>query len=248
MTAQSGLRYRDIASQLYAAIREGRYPVGSRLPTEQAISAQYGVSRHTARHAVQQLERLGLISRNRGGGTVVVKSDPQPEFTSSIASIEDILQYASETFLEVRRIRSAVALPIVPGAPALEHTQDWSHVEAVRFLKDSRRPQCWTDIFLHPEVAAILPLVGKSPEPIYTLIEAEVGLLIKSVTQTISAALVPEDIASEIAVRPGSAALKVTRAYYDLSDRLIEISVNICAPERFTYRMTILRGGAGLPG
>ena len=42
------------------------------LPAEQALAAEYGVSRVTVRRALAELEQEGLISRRRGAGTVVL--------------------------------------------------------------------------------------------------------------------------------------------------------------------------------
>jgi GntR family transcriptional regulator len=235
-------RYREIANALHASIRDGRFPVGSRLPSEEAIAREFEVSRNTARHAVQQLERLGMVTRNRGGGTTVVRSKPESAFVNSISSIDDILQYASLTQLKVRRVRVAVAVPIIEGRPPPERPQLWTQIEGVRYPIASETPLCWTDVFLHPEFADVTALVGHSTTPIYQLMEQRHGLLIKSVTQVISGALVPPDIADALFVRPGTAALRVTRGYFDLADRPVEVSVNLYAADRFTYQMTILRG------
>jgi GntR family transcriptional regulator len=57
-------------SALLDAILAGRY-TGSRLPAEPKLAEQLGVSRTTIRGALMSLERLGIISRTPGRGTVV---------------------------------------------------------------------------------------------------------------------------------------------------------------------------------
>lgn len=234
-------RYRDIANALYSGIREGRYPLGGRLPTEHAISQEYGVSRHTARHAVQELERLGLVSRNKGGGTVVIKTDPHPCFINSITSIDDLTQYAAVARLEVRQIRAALALPSIETLGGRERPDEWGHLEGIRYLEGSDRPLCWTDIFLHPAVADVMDSIGKVQSPVYGLIEERHKIAIHSISQAIEATNITGDIALVLKVRPGSAGLKITRAYHDIGRRVLEIAVNIYPAANLSYRMVIHR-------
>lgn len=63
--------YRQLADILAARIRSGVYPVASRIPSENALSAAYGIGRPTARQATDYLIRKGLLLRKRGSGTYV---------------------------------------------------------------------------------------------------------------------------------------------------------------------------------
>jgi DNA-binding GntR family transcriptional regulator len=57
-------------------LRAGRYRPGERLPPEQELSAQLGISRGTLRGALQRLEQDGEIIRRQGSGTYVGQSGP----------------------------------------------------------------------------------------------------------------------------------------------------------------------------
>jgi GntR family transcriptional regulator len=63
--------YRQLADILAGRVRNGEYPVGSRIPSENALSAAYGIGRPTARQATEYLIRKGLLKRKRGSGTYV---------------------------------------------------------------------------------------------------------------------------------------------------------------------------------
>lgn len=67
--------YQLIYHNLLKAIKQQCYPVGSRLPTEQELCGQYGVSRITSKHALDMLAQEGLISRSKGRGSIVIR-DP----------------------------------------------------------------------------------------------------------------------------------------------------------------------------
>lgn len=62
-------RMTDLLKQ---GIRNGDYPAGSRLPTEQAMSTGFGVSRTVIREAVSRLRADGLVEVRQGRGTQVL--------------------------------------------------------------------------------------------------------------------------------------------------------------------------------
>ena len=66
-------KYRQIASQLRAAIESGQYPPGSQLPTESELQERYEASRNTIRGAIESLVIRGLIETRAGSGTYVVE-------------------------------------------------------------------------------------------------------------------------------------------------------------------------------
>ena len=62
----------SIASELRAALAEGQYVAGDKLPTEAALSERFGVNRHTVRHALRALTEEGLLHPRRGAGVFVL--------------------------------------------------------------------------------------------------------------------------------------------------------------------------------
>ena len=69
--------YRQLADLLADSIRSGRYPPGSRIPSEPRLAAAHDLGRPTVRQAIELLVRRGLLTRRRGAGTFVC--DPQQE-------------------------------------------------------------------------------------------------------------------------------------------------------------------------
>jgi len=64
-------QYRRIASDLRELVESGELRPGDALPSESALSEQYGVSRGTARHALAELEGAGLVESVHGKGRFV---------------------------------------------------------------------------------------------------------------------------------------------------------------------------------
>ena len=78
--------YQDLARHLMEALASGQYPVGSRLPAERELTAQYGVSRPTVREAIIALEVQGLVEVRVGSGAYVIRlpaMDEPPGFNIS---------------------------------------------------------------------------------------------------------------------------------------------------------------------
>jgi GntR family transcriptional regulator len=77
ISGQSGTsQYHEVAQRLQAAIEDGRYPRGSKLPTEDELAAEFGVYRVTVNRALGILRGLGLVYVHRGKGTFVTEIPP----------------------------------------------------------------------------------------------------------------------------------------------------------------------------
>ena len=63
--------YYQIQKSLEAKIREGEYAPGSFLPPERDLAIALSVNRMTLRRALSELEKLGLLERKQGIGTIV---------------------------------------------------------------------------------------------------------------------------------------------------------------------------------
>ena len=63
-----------VTESLGKQIRDGLYPVHTRLPTEPQLAEQFGVSRTVIREAISRLKSDGLVETRQGSGTVVLRS------------------------------------------------------------------------------------------------------------------------------------------------------------------------------
>jgi GntR family transcriptional repressor for pyruvate dehydrogenase complex len=92
-------RTEQLAEALRARIGRGLFPVGSKLPSEQALAANFQVSRTVVREAVTRLKADGLIETRKGtAARVRAVNVMQGGALSMPRSIDGLLG-----FLEVRR-------------------------------------------------------------------------------------------------------------------------------------------------
>ena len=112
-------------SQLETALRERlrRGEFAERFPTDGELVAEYEVSRHTVREAIRHLNQHGILTRERGRGTVVNQAEfeqPLGALYSLFASIESSGVEQRSEVLALREdvdAEAAARLGLEPGAP-----------------------------------------------------------------------------------------------------------------------------------
>jgi GntR family phosphonate transport system transcriptional regulator len=90
--------WREIHAFLRGEIDEGRFRTGDRLPTEKALSARFGVNRHTVRRAVAELTAEGVVSVRRGSGAYVAEGMIDYRLGASVKFSQNILQIGRSPF------------------------------------------------------------------------------------------------------------------------------------------------------
>ncbi|MBV9656501.1 MAG: GntR family transcriptional regulator [Verrucomicrobia bacterium] len=68
---KSAPKYQQVLDLLQQEILAGKYPPGTRLPSEAALSQRFASSRITVGRAVRELRARGLVDRRAGSGTFV---------------------------------------------------------------------------------------------------------------------------------------------------------------------------------
>lgn len=124
--------YERIAGALRDQIISGSLQPGDRLPTQEALSETFDVSRIVARRALDILEAEGLIDRVRGGGAFVrryqplirrsalhYRSDPGAPFAEEAFASERIPRYSHHTHPERASADIAERLKIPVGADVM---------------------------------------------------------------------------------------------------------------------------------
>ncbi len=97
--APAATRWKQIADAVRSDIESGRLVVGDHLPSETVLTEKWKVSRMTAHRAMQELQRHGLVTRQRGRGTLVAHNTPKT--TGNVA----LLFHNPLDLLEIEYIR-----------------------------------------------------------------------------------------------------------------------------------------------
>lgn len=75
--------YEQVVRQICDRIRAGELLPGQKLPTEQALSESFGVSRAVIREAIKVLASLGMVESRQGSGTYVA-ANPIPSISRAL--------------------------------------------------------------------------------------------------------------------------------------------------------------------
>ncbi|GAA5041405.1 FadR/GntR family transcriptional regulator [Nocardia callitridis] len=119
----------QVTEQLRSEIHSGNWPVGSRIPTEPALTELTGTGRNTVREAVQALVHAGMLERRQGSGTyVIATSDLGGTLTKYFADAQD------RDILELR-----LALDTNAAALAARRRDDTDVATLTRLLAERQR-------------------------------------------------------------------------------------------------------------
>lgn len=224
--------YARLAESLIRDVAAGRFPVGERLPTEAVLCAETGLSRGTVRQALQQLERLGMISRRTSDGSRVVSTAPVEDYHPVVTSSDEILELVRRTKI----IRPEISEITIDGALArrlgARPGTDWQLVAGVRVPRDKPEvPLCWSEHYVRadgPFRDAVLRGDFSGSDPSGTQTE-----------QIVSAELLSRELAERLS-STSETALVVTRRMRDRSGVLTSVGFHTHPSDRFSIR-TVFR-------
>lgn len=184
LTDEAILRIREL-------IRSGELAPGSKLPPEQELAAELGLSRNLMREAVKSLAVAQVLEVRRGDGTYVTSLQPG-RLLAGLGGAVELLQGdagALLELLEVRRLFEPVATALAAtriSESALAEVKQ--HLDAMREARDDVELLNAHDAAFHHAVIA-----ATGNETLLTLLE---GISSRTVRARIWRGLVDSDAAS----------------------------------------------------
>lgn len=228
--------YHQLALSIEEAIQSGKLKPGDRLENELSLTSRLGLSRPTARQAIQELVKRGLLVRKRGVGTQVVR--PQFARDERFTSLHEDLTKAGR----------------VPGTKLLE----FSLVDLDDDIRESiassgptedayrkiRRVRYADDIPL-AVLTNYLPTRFELNEEelhhkgLYACLQA-LGVNLKIAHQRISARMMTEEETALLDEETPAACLAVDRLAYDDTGRFVEFGRHIYRPAHYTIQSSLI--------
>jgi GntR family transcriptional regulator len=204
-------RYRAIAADLAAKIRDGHYAPGEALPGQRELSTAYGVTLMTLRQALRELSDEGLIVQRPGKGTFVAPP-PAGYQLGSLRSFADDLR---EQGHEVRTTVIARAQRRLPARIAarlrVRETETGLRLERVRAFAGRRAIHQVSWIREPP--ADRLRAVDFTTTSLYAAL-ADVGVVVARASETIRPDVLGADLARHLDEDEGAPVLVSDRITY----------------------------------
>lgn len=229
--------------QIFVIFRDkilaGEFAPGDKLMTEQEICAAFGVSRITAKQALNQLADEGLVVRRRGHGTKVIHHARPPVMKASIDGLLENVGFIGRTtaveVLEFGYVPAgrdiAEALQVSPGA---------SVQRAVRVRHLERDSMSFLVTHVPERIGALIEGQDMSRTPLLLLLE-EAGVPVAAAKQAISATVADAPVATALNVPAGAPLIEVRRIVFDTDDRPVEHIRILYKPEHYQFEMALQR-------
>lgn len=215
VSVKKGILYQEIAAEMKHRIFDGTYPVGSLIPTEVNLEAEFSVSKITIRNAVELLASQGYLEKKSGYGTKVI-SDSLFNKLSKARSYSTLVKERGVLRKEV------VLLEMVPGKLIPDYptaTFEMVHLRRLYYLDE--QPFVLFDHYL-PTVQSKSQLSGIEEKSLYTIL-AQNGQTINSFKDEFRASEFNESIAISLKTKKKFGIERIRRGY-SLTGQVIEYS------------------------
>lgn len=227
--------YRAVAEALIERIDNGDLLPESRCPSERQLASEYGISRMTARAAVNLLVQRGYVARKNGSGTFV--ASPKIELDlSTVAGFSDrVLRHGiipGARVIEARTVGTEELDPSV--ATALEITgEELVHV-LIRVRTGNNELLALEKSYFPARHCPDL-LDNELTGSIYELLRTRCNLELAHLHQRLEVTQLDALAAEALATHPDAPALQITRTTWDVPGRPIEFARDLYRGDRLLF-------------
>lgn len=185
------------------------YELGDRIPTEEELCREFGVSRETVREALRGLEQEGLIQRHRAKGTFFIRRPEQPADDRLTGMVEDYSALHLDTHaqvLKVERIRTPMEMAQMPGVG-----DQVFHISRLRFFEN--KPLVLHDAFLSMKLGEQVASLDLAHSSITEMVGEQLHAQTNEERQQIEALVADTEMARLLEIPIGAPVLSISRLF-----------------------------------
>jgi GntR family transcriptional regulator len=231
--------YYQIKARLLEAIESGQLKPGDRVPSERELTAQFTVSRMTARQALTELETQGYLYRLQGKGTFVATPKLEQPLAGLTSFTEDMRRRGLEPGAQVLTAgevpadrRVARSLGVAEGAPVFK-------LERLRLAGGD--PMALEASHIPAVYAPGLLDAGAIRGSLYQVLEERYGIRLVRAVQSLEAVAANSYEGEMLHVREGTPLLLLERTSRDTADRPVEFVKSLYRGDRYRFTTELHR-------
>ena len=231
--------YSQLETLLRSQIHSGELQAGDRLPAENALARQYGISRMTVRRAIKSLVTESVLVRRPGKGTFVA-GEKVPFLANTLTSFSGVMRG-----LGLAVSSRVIALDLASPPPQISRELHLPAGEQASFLRRVR--------YINGEAIAImsswmpascfraLKQADLTSEPITQVMERAAGMVIVRSEDWLEATLARPEEADLLTIRPGAPVFLGRGVLYDDSGLPVRSSKVLYRGDRFRISLAAHR-------
>jgi len=230
--------YYQVKRFILDQIKNGSWPIGWQIPTEQQFCEKFDISRPTVRQAVGELITEGHLSR-RHRKITVSKPKMDGDFFSKLQSFNTEMQaknLAPSTQVLTLDVRTCEE---VSEKLAMEKDTQFTYLERVRYADDD--PIVWVKTFIPHNAMPGLASVDFEKFSLYETIERQYQVRIERVDRIFEATLANTRDSELLGVEKGDPICYVKTEAYDQYNQPVEFSVARYRGDRSQFAVSIGR-------
>lgn len=231
--------YYKLETILRKKISSGELSRGDLLPSEDALSKEYELSRITIRQALSHLESDGLIVRKRGKGTFVSEKYTYLESPKFTGFMEDLITMGISTESKIINISWVRGPENIQDHLELDAETEFFRIERIRLVEGG--PFSYILNYLPPDIGKKIKKEKLSGKPLLMILEEDLGIQPSEAIQRIEATIADTHVAGLLGVRVGDPLLKVERTVFDVDHRPVEYVSVLYRADKYFYTVHLRR-------
>ena len=185
------------------------------VPSENQLAEKFGVSRMTARKAIDAIAREGFVERTPGKGTFVKKNQ---HYTTGFFRVRPFQKWADD--LNVVLTTEVLEAQVI-DPPALISKQFKTRDQLIlirRLWHFDEKPVRYEIRYLRPDICAGILWEDLKNESIHSILITKYKLPLTKISQSMEAIVLSEETAPLFSVKPGYPAFYFKRMTYSFDD------------------------------
>lgn len=235
-------KWHQIAERLRSALSKGEFAPGEALPSETLLTRRFGISRTTARSALNELESEQLVTRRSGQGTIVLPPKVEQPLNLLSSFSDDMRARGLRPSYRLLSIATWPTPADTAGELGIEEGERAVCVDRVLLADDE--PIASSVSWLSPRIVDPARPPGTEAlrdSSLYDWIERTTGTRISSGQEYIEGGVADSHLAGRLAIAKGAPILIARRRSLSAAAAPLEYVVITYRADRYRFRIELAR-------